>query len=233
MKYLGSKRRIAKHILPIMEEVRGDRVWVEPFVGGCNSIDKVKGRRIGADINYYLIALFQALQKGWLPPTEVTREEYMHMKNNKTEYPPELIGFAGFNCAFGAYFFSGYARCKRGDNYALRGHNNLLKQLPNIQDVEFYHCSYEELDIPRNSLIYCDPPYAKTTTYKNSEGKIKRFNHERFFEWCIQKKADGHIVFLSEADAPFECLWEKDIEITVSNKDITDKRSRIERLYRI
>lgn len=38
MKYLGSKNKIAKYILPIMLEYRNDRIWVEPFVGGANTI---------------------------------------------------------------------------------------------------------------------------------------------------------------------------------------------------
>ena len=44
MKYMGSKNRIAKHILPIMlaeAEKNGITKWVEPFVGGANLIDKV------------------------------------------------------------------------------------------------------------------------------------------------------------------------------------------------
>ena len=42
MKYMGSKRRIAKYILPIMLEHRApNQWWVEPFVGGGNMIDKV------------------------------------------------------------------------------------------------------------------------------------------------------------------------------------------------
>ena len=52
---MGSKNRIAKEILPIMLNEREERVWVEPFVGGANMIDKVQGQRIGADINPYLI----------------------------------------------------------------------------------------------------------------------------------------------------------------------------------
>lgn len=37
MKYMGSKNRIAKHILPIMlaeAEKNNITTWVEPFVGG-------------------------------------------------------------------------------------------------------------------------------------------------------------------------------------------------------
>ena len=56
MKYMGSKNRIAKEILPIMLKERGQRTWVEPFVGGANMIDKVQGERIGADLNEYVIA---------------------------------------------------------------------------------------------------------------------------------------------------------------------------------
>ena len=58
MKYMGSKRRIAKEILPIILKNRKQgQYYVEPFVGGCNIIDKVDGNRIGNDINKYLIAL--------------------------------------------------------------------------------------------------------------------------------------------------------------------------------
>lgn len=46
MKYLGSKNKIAKHILPIMLENRDGKTWVEPFVGGANTIDKIDGKRM-------------------------------------------------------------------------------------------------------------------------------------------------------------------------------------------
>lgn len=63
MKYMGSKRRIAKHILPIILKDRKEEQWyVEPFVGGANIIDKVVGNRIGADCNGYLIALLKEMQ---------------------------------------------------------------------------------------------------------------------------------------------------------------------------
>ena len=42
MRYLGGKTKISKHIVPIMESHRLDnQAWVEPFVGGCNTIIKV------------------------------------------------------------------------------------------------------------------------------------------------------------------------------------------------
>lgn len=68
MKYMGSKSRIARHIVPIIQEYidkKGNGVYVEPFVGGANVIDKIKCEyRVGADINKYLIALFRHIQSG-------------------------------------------------------------------------------------------------------------------------------------------------------------------------
>ena len=68
MKYMGSKSRIVRHIVPIIQDYidkNGNSVYVEPFVGGANVIDKIKCEyRVGADINKYLIALFHHIQSG-------------------------------------------------------------------------------------------------------------------------------------------------------------------------
>ena len=46
MKYMGSKARHAKELLPIILKDRKEGQWyVEPFVGGCNMIDKVTGKQ--------------------------------------------------------------------------------------------------------------------------------------------------------------------------------------------
>lgn len=55
MKYMGSKSRIAKYIVPILQEcIDSNHVttYIEPFVGGGNVIDKIRcHERIGSDIN--------------------------------------------------------------------------------------------------------------------------------------------------------------------------------------
>ena len=64
MKYMGSKNRIAKYIIPIMlSERKENQTWVEPFVGGANIIDKIDGERIGADINPYLISVLISIRE--------------------------------------------------------------------------------------------------------------------------------------------------------------------------
>ena len=152
MKYTGSKRRIAKDIIPIMEKVRNGRIWVEPFVGGANLIDKVKGERIGADSNHYIIALLQKVQSGWLPPADISEWQYNEMRDAPELYDPALIGFALTACSFGGKWGSAFAR-STGRNHAIEGRNNLAAQAPLLKGVKFVHSSYDELDIPENSLI--------------------------------------------------------------------------------
>ena len=91
---MGSKNRIAKHLLPIMLENRDGRTWIEPFVGGANMIDKVDGKRIGADFNEYVISLFVGIQNGFIPPNEVSEEEYKQVRLNREVTP--LVSFIGF-----------------------------------------------------------------------------------------------------------------------------------------
>jgi len=61
MRYMGSKNRLAKDLLPIITaDLKPNQWYVEPFVGGCNMIDKVNhSLKIGSDINKYLIALLK------------------------------------------------------------------------------------------------------------------------------------------------------------------------------
>jgi len=225
MQYLGSKARIAKKILPIiLKDRKLDQYYVEPFVGGCNSIDKVSGPRIGNDSNIYLVALWQALQAGWIPPTTISKELYSEIRKHPNDHLMELVCFVGLLCSFGGKWFGGYAVNSKGDNYAERGARVLLKQINNLKDVEFYSFEYDQLWIPSKSIIYCDPPYANTTQYKD------KFDSIKFWEWCRDKFKEGHKIFISEYSAPddFECL----LEIPISTKLNKNKdQPRIEKLF--
>jgi DNA adenine methylase len=226
MRYMGSKNRIAKHILPLMlSERKDEQWWVEPFVGGANMIDKVNGKRIGNDNHKYLIALLCALQDGWVPPTEISEVDYRAIKDNPDGYPDCLVGFTGFLCSFGGKWWGGYARDAKGNNYAARGSRVLVRQAENLNGVKFRHGSYLDLSIPDKSLIYCDPPYEGTTKYKDS------FNHEEFWHWCRIKAKQGHNVFVSGYHAPadFSCLKVVN-HYTILNRNNGNKR--VEKLFR-
>jgi DNA adenine methylase len=77
MKYMGSKNRIAKYILPIILKNRTDNQWyVEPFCGGLNTIDKAGGKRLASDKNKYLISMWKGLCDNKKRPNTISKELY-------------------------------------------------------------------------------------------------------------------------------------------------------------
>ena len=227
MKYMGSKARIAKEILPIiLKDRKPEQYYVEPFCGGCNMIDKVANPRIANDIHPQLIALLKALSDGWEPPREISEEQYIDCKKNQNKYDPVYVGYVGFCLSYSGKWWGGYARDKAGKrNYGLEAYKNLLNQQPLLKDIEFHNRNYYDLDIPHNSIIYCDPPYFGTTKYKNS------FDNDKFWCWCERQVKIGNRVFVSEYQAPntWRCVWQK--EITSSLTQDTGSKKAIERLF--
>lgn len=223
MKYMGSKNRIAKYILPIMLHGRADgQCFVEPFCGGCNSLDKVQNPRWGNDSNKYLIALLteMQIQKPFSPP-HIGEEEYKQIQKNKDKYPDWIVGYVGFNLSFAAKFFGGYRRDRAGiRNYENESQQNLL------DGVEFTCGDYRNMAIPDGSIVYCDPPYRNTTAYKD------KFDHEAFYEW-VRELAKRNTVFVSEYAMPdwAEVVWEKQVS---SNLDVNSiGKKEIEKLFKI
>ena len=220
---MGSKRQIAEQILAIILEGRKDgQYYVEPFCGGCNTIDKVPGNRIANDINPYLIAMWKALSWGWDPPKIIDREHYREVREcynqNTDAYPMHYIGWVGFVGSFNGKFFGGYSghsvTRKTGEirDDIGRAVRNILAQAPLLDGVQFTNHSYADMIIPPNSIIYCDPPYAGVTKYKYS------IDHENFWAWCRERVAEGHDVFVSEYNAPddFICVWEQKLRMCVN-----------------
>ena len=226
MVYMGSKNRIAKELIPIItKDLKPNQWYVEPFVGGANMIDKIEHPyKLGADNNKYLITLLEAVQNGQELPEHITKDEYIAVKTNKDNYPDWYVGFVGFVSSFRAKFFggySGYCTTKTGiqRNYIKERINNILKQ--NLDGIKLVCSSYDALDIPANSIIYCDPPYNDTTKYKDS------FDSDAFWQWCRDKAKEGHTVYVSEYNAPedFKCIWEKQINSNLggTSKTATEK----------
>lgn len=227
MKYMGSKARHAKEMLPIiLKDRKPGQLYVEPFVGGANMIDKVSGNRLGADIHEYLIAMWKEASKGWIPPEHITEAEYRDMMKNKTSYPAHLVGYVGFSMSYGGRWFEGWRRDSQGKrNYAAESFRGAVKQFPLIKDVSFVHTSYDKLKIPEISIIYCDPPYKGTKQYKD------KLDYEKFYGWCRAKRQEGHTIFISEYEMPedFVCVWSK--EVTNSLTKDTGAKKGIEKLF--
>ena len=222
MRYVGGKSKIGTAIASqMLIRVPHYTYYVEPFVGAANTLILFKGPRIACDINPYLIAMWQAVQQGWVPPAELSENEYQHIKANQDDDPP-LTAFAGFACSFGAKWFGGYAR-GTGRNYAAEGRRGILRKQPYLTDVSFVCSDYHDLHIPDGSLVYCDPPYAGTQEYRQGG-----FDSQEFWSWCSSLSAS---VFVSEYVAPpmWNSIWSKQ---KASSLDLdTGSKHSVENLF--
>lgn len=199
MRYMGGKSRIAKRLAAFMQPFVDDvGAYVEPFVGSAAVLSMIKAPiRIASDANQALITMWQAVCDGWEPPSTLTEAEYKELKTKKDPLDPKTA-FAGFGCSFGGDWFHGFAKNKGGYDYPRQTRNSLLKIKPKLEGVIFNSVDYKNVVFDRQSVIYCDPPYAKHSTY----GACAPFDHTQFWDWCRNKKSAGHIVFVSEYSAP-------------------------------
>ena len=249
---MGSKSKYAADIFYAIAEncdLRLYHSWVEPFIGGGNMMSKVVqitefdrpelgiffGNKIGNDINPYLIRMFQALQKGWIPSDFYNEEVYKLARNNsKLCFNPSLfeaaeIGFIGIGCSYSGKWFGGYARGNSNNgkprNYTKESKDNLLEQKKYLQNVFFCEGDYTDFNFPINSIIYCDPPYFNTTKYKSS------IEYNNFWEWCEKQELKGHRVFVSEYNAPnnWKCIWQKEVCSSLTKE--TGSKKAVEKLF--
>lgn len=244
MKYMGSKSRIAKHIVPIIQgyiDNNNANEYIEPFVGGANVIDKIKCKtRKGSDLNKYLIALLCRVRDGKELYDKVSKELYDEARNaynlgDTSSFEDWQVGNIGFIASFngrwfdGGYAKTGYEKTKNGmrlRNYYQEAKNNILTQAPFLKDIAFTANDYKDITIhDSKTVIYCDPPYANTKKYANA----MQFNYEEFWEWCRNMSKDN-IVIISEENAPddFKCIWQQEVSRSIKAQD---KSKSVEKLF--
>lgn len=85
-----------------------------------------------------------------------------------------------------------------------------LESLERLQSLRVTSQSYDEIDIPDDAVVYCDPPYhaSDNSLY---EGTAKAFDHFAFYDWCVDVSKTNPI-FISEysiEDDRFEIVAEK------------------------
>lgn len=239
MQYLGGKWKIRKELCAFLQPyVNESRGYWEPFVGGLNILPFIRHEnRVGSDL-HPVIHLYKALQKGWVPPTSVSEEEYRAAKSLPDTDP--LKHFIGFGCSFGGKYFGGYARNSRSrdyayaasnsrsHNYAYAASNGLLKKMIECGGVSFFQGAYLDMPIPKGWVIYCDPPYAGTTSYKG----ITPFDHAAFWHWAWWAST-WNAVFVSEYSAPngWSEVWSIRRDLVMQSKKKAD--GRVEKLFSI
>lgn len=230
MVYMGSKKKYAKYIVPILQKTIDEnnvKFYIEPFCGGCNIIDKIKCENKKAfDRSDTLIALLQAAAEDFSKiPTDGNREmwdkgkEYVKdgiMPDDMSLAEIGAIEFLGSFCNGG--FPRGYAKNTATRNYYQEAYRNLQSQSPNLKDITFQCQDYLELKDLENCVIYCDPPYAGTKIY--GYANQPKMDYEQFWNW-IRELSKKNYVFISEQTAPedFEVIWQQEVKRTTNKEN--------------
>lgn len=84
-----------------------------------------------------------------------------------------------------------------------------LERMDIARKTYFSAKSYDDVEIPENALIYCDPPYIITNT--DGYGAYN-FDNSKFYDWC---RAQKELVLISEYSMPedFIPIWRKNKSI--------------------
>ena len=69
-----------------------------------------------------------------------------------------------------------------------------LESPQRLQSLEQFSTDYAEIEIKKDSIIYCDIPYKGTDGYNGID-----FDHERFYSWC---KKQTELCFISSYEMP-------------------------------
>lgn len=198
MRYIGGKKLAIGGIIEALQEHKATGPFWEPFCGGLGAsvaLSKAFGPGRHSDINTSLIAMYCAIQDGWLPPTNVSRNEYATAKSLSDLDP--LKAFCGFGCSFAGKWFGGYAKDgTRNRNFAQETRTSLLRDVPQITRP-FSTSFFDEPITNEVRFIYCDPPYEGVLSYSGAP----KFDFARFWDRVVQwsKMCD---VYVSEYTAP-------------------------------
>jgi DNA adenine methylase len=208
VRYVGGKKKIANYMVDVIDQFRKPGQWVwEPFCGGLGVTGALSkhGPVWATDACAPLIQLYQSVRQGWVPPSELSKEQWLAAKSLPDSDP--MKAFCGFGCSYRGVWFSGYAGGYVGPSSrfgALAASEVVRKDavVPAAVDlVDFLSVEPE----PQDFVLYCDPPYRGTVGYDAVGG----FDHD-LFEWRVAQWSAHVDVFVSEYAFPFgEVVWSK------------------------
>jgi DNA adenine methylase len=233
MQYMGGKAMIARRIVAaILQDTDARDVWYEPFVGGGNVMEHAAphfARCAGTDIHPDLIMMWRHVTAGGQVPEFVTREEYAALRHAE---PSWLRGYVGFGASFGGKWFSGYGVSPRDGEVCRASFRSVTRQGRTFaaHRVRFSCGPFGRFVPPSGAVVYCDPPYAGTTTYSSTGSFDYRYFYDTLVKWSHDR-----FVYVSEyaipEDVPTKVIWQREKRNVLEKGD--NRRIAVERLFRI
>lgn len=204
MRYVGGKTRIAKWVTEQLLTLRTHQTkYLEPFIGSGAVFELVTSKFAktqAGDTHPDLIALWQAIARGWNPPQTITREHYEALRHAE---PSALRGLVGFGASWGGKWFGGFVdTCwdahhqRQTKSYYPTARQSVLRVGAALKNTEIVCQPYYDWEPTKDTLVYCDPPYAGTLGYGS------RFDSEQFWRIMNAWVRRGVVVIVSESVAP-------------------------------
>lgn len=256
--YMGSKNSIAKKIVAVLPRATH---FYDLFCGGCaiTHVAMLSGKWEQYHINDLsmmpqlfadAVAGKYANERRW-----ISREDFMRLKD--TDPYVACVWSFGNDCQ--TYMYGKdiepikhalhdihFAETKEKRTEAMARYRSLtkggaqrniicerlqslqsLQSLQRLQRLQRLQLDYRDVPIEDDAVIYCDPPYADTHEYK-ADG----FDHDAFYEWCLEQTQP---LFISEYNMPkgdFVCVaqWRK---ASLRNSEAgKDRAFKTEKLFR-
>jgi site-specific DNA-adenine methylase len=240
MVYQGSKNRLAKFLVPIIQKYIDDnhiKTYIEPMCGSCSIIEKIQcDNRIAADVNDELITLLQYAKSDTnlsIAPEDCSFEHYADVRENRklgtNKYSKEYTALIGYCASYGGrYFDGGYARDNNGRNMYKERIINLKEDCELLQDINIRCNDYKDFADYKNCLFYFDPPYKNTKQYSKQS-----IDYDSFYDF-LRKLSENNIVLVSEYNMPndFKCIWQKERKVLQKSDRVTGEKA-VEKLFEL
>ena len=236
MQYQGGKSRIASALVAAIKNLypTATEIW-EPFCGGGAMTAKLahEGFRVHASDNHEdLILMWQAVMQGEMEPfADVTEAEYQDLK---AAAPSARRGFVGYGASFGGAWWGGFARrhFSGGKPAKVQPHQEARKSAWFLHGRPITFTLADYTSVPDDVLVYADPPYAGTKSYKGAPA----FDHAAFWSWVRNRSGPTFVSELTCPDPQLNIVWHKQHKSqNASNSPTTRATSKIiereERLY--
>lgn len=242
MRYLGGKVKIGGRIVQaILADLGVKRVGLAADIcagagGVTHRLADVSDRVVAVEYHAGLVNLMRAVQGGWVPPLDISREEYERLRTAPQDEP--LTAFAGFGSAFGGMLWAAYAKpsgprrlVPAGDNPAAESSRSLRKHTRrNVEHVCADAIMWEPP--PGLEVAYIDPPYEGTAGYRGTPPQPAG-------AWWRKAQAladTGVAVYLSEYAGPPEGVQAREVWTHANHCAMTraaKTAKRTERLWRV
>lgn len=229
-----------KYLLPILtKDMDENDRFVDLFGGGMNVICEIPTpNKIAVDNNKHVIALWKELQENGMKniPFGITKGDYSEVKacylNSTGTFDDYIIGYVGTCCSFGGSWFNGYAEYNpnRDEDHiaeARRGLENQVNDFNYLKETRFIYDSYDNIELTRDDIVYCDPPYASTKKYEQD------FDNIAFWNWARKASKKVKALYISEYEAPFDfkCIWQRGKKDGLGTRKGEKQNTKIEKLF--